>query len=244
MLVCQWTVTTTIFVQVSALAQNIMEVSFMDAIKHSANVVGDVLLAGVEGLSKGDHGFVMNCINLASRGADSLYNSDTQPGQWIDYFTDIFWKYGWRPDNYYDKPIVEYVHPQFSGSVKQAWLKVASPVLDQKKVLQVENGLAKFESDASLLQRTVGASGKIFDLKISPVSYCENGDLELLNTHVRFIKSSLSTNYLFWRVSQKLTQLDIRARRVVISRRVMDARRNEVEKAVKALAVNLIDYEL
>ncbi|MHC8331076.1 hypothetical protein [Pseudomonas sp. LB3P25] len=216
----------------------------MDVIKHSANVVGNILLVGVEGLSKGDHDFLMNCIYLASTGADSLYNSDTQPGQWIDYFTDIFWKYGWRPDNYADKPVVEYVQPQFSGNVQQAWLKVASPVLDQKKVVQVEKGLEKFESHASLLQRTFGASGKIFDLKISPVSYCENGDLELLNTHVRFIKSSLNTGYLFWMVTQKLTQLDIRARRVVISRRVMDARRNEVEKAVEALAAKLIDYEL
>ncbi|WP_085582738.1 MULTISPECIES: hypothetical protein [unclassified Pseudomonas] len=207
---------------------------------HEATLVGDVLLTGVRGQPMADYGFARDCTYLAKREADRVYNSSTQPGRWIDYCADLLWSHGWNRD----QPSVEYVQPQFSGSVKQAWIRVATALLSRAQVAGVEAGLTSLERRADLLEATKGLSGKAFDLKIVPVSYNAAGDMELVVTHVRFIKSSLNTRYLFWDISQAMTQLDIRARRVVISRRVMEARRPSVAKAMEKLSFGFKDYEL
>ena len=68
--------------------------------------------------------------------------------------------------------------------------------------------------------------------------------MELIVTNTRFIKSSLNTGYFFWNVSQVMTQLDVLARKVVISRRVLDARRASVIKALEGIKFNFEDYPL
>lgn len=207
---------------------------------HHSTLVGDILLTGLQGQSKDDYDFALNCTYLAKKQADSTYNSETQPGRWIDYYADVLWSHGWNRD----QPAVEYVQPQFSGSVQQAWMSVANFLLTREQVAGVDVGLAALEQRVDLLEKTKGISGKAFDLKIVPVSYNAAGDLELVITHVRFIKLSLNTRYLFWDISQAMNQLDIRARRVVISRRVMEARRTSVEKAIENMSFNFEDYEL
>ncbi|MBV4476224.1 hypothetical protein KVQ74_18770 [Pseudomonas sp. COW3] len=209
-------------------------------LSHRATLVGDILLTGLQGQPRDDYRFALNCTYLAKQQADSTYNSETQPGRWIDYYADVLWSHGWNRD----QPPVEYVQPQFSGSVKQAWMRVATHLLAPEQVAGVESGLATLEQRVELLEKTKGISGKAFDLKIVPVSYNAAGDMELVVTHVRFIKSSLNTRYLFWDVSQAMNQLDIRARRVLISRRVLEARRAGVEKALQNLSFNFADYEL
>ncbi len=211
-----------------------------DAFNHHATLVSDILLTSIQRQPKEDYDFALSCTYLAKKQADSIYNSATQPGRWIDYYADVLWSHGWNRD----QPPVEYVQTQFSGSVKQAWLKAASSLLTREQVAGAETGLTKLEQRIDLLEKTKGISAKAFDLKIVPVSYTADGDMELLITHVRFIKSSMNTHYLFWEISQAMTQLDIRARRVVISRRVMDARRTSVEKALKSTSFNFEDYEL
>ncbi|HJR27449.1 MAG TPA: hypothetical protein VJ889_01920 [Pseudomonas sp.] len=211
-----------------------------DVIKHGATLMGDIVLTGIQAQPVEDYNFALSCSYLAKKQADSVYDSDTQPGRWIDYYADVLWSHGWNRD----QPSIEYVKPQFSGSVKEAWLKLASPLLSVEHITGVEAGLAALEERADLLEKTTGISGKAFDVKIVPISYNANGDLEMVISTIRFIKSSVNTSYLFWKISQVMTQLDIRARRVVISRRVMDARRPSVEKAIKGVSFNFKDYEL
>jgi len=207
---------------------------------HQATLVGDILLTGLQGQSRMDYDFALNCTYLAKKQADSTYSSETQPGRWIDYYADVLWSHGWNRD----QPGVEYVQPQFSGSVQQAWMRVATSLLDQEQVSGVQAGLATLEQRVDLLEKTKGLSGKAFDLKIVPARYNPAGDMELVVTHVRFLKSSLNTRYVFWDISQTMNQLDIRARRLVISRRVLEARRASVEKAIKNMSFNFEDHEL
>ncbi|PZW99029.1 hypothetical protein DFS28_10387 [Pseudomonas sp. 478] len=220
-----------------------MELRDMDMtgdIKHDATLVGDILLTGVQGQSHEDYQFALNCTYLAQRQADITYNSATEPGRWTDYYTDVLWSHGWNRDH----PPIEHVQTQFDGSVRQIWSKLASPLLSREQVNGVSLGLATLEKDVELLKKAKGVSGKIFDFKIMPISYNVNGDMELVVSNIRFIKSSMNTGYLFWEVSQVMNQLDVLARKVVISRRVMDARRSSVEKALEGIKFNFENYEL
>lgn len=212
----------------------------MDDIKHNATLVGDILLTGSRGQSHEDYQFALNCTYLAQLQADLTYNSATQPGRWTDYFTDVLWSHGWNRDY---QPI-EHVQTQFKGSVRQVWSQLASTLLSAEQLTGVDRGLAALEGDVELLKKIKGLSGKAFDFKIMPISYNTNGDLELVVSNTRFIKSSLNTGYFFWNISQVMTQLDVLARKVVISRRVMDARRASVAKAVEGLKFNFEDYPL
>ncbi|MGP6423238.1 hypothetical protein [Pseudomonas pharyngis] len=212
----------------------------MDDIKHNATLVGDILLTGSRGQTHEDYQFALNCTYLAQRQADMTYNSATQPGRWTDYFTDVLWSHGWSR-NY--QPI-EHVQTQFRGSVREVWSRLASPLLSAEQVAGVDRGLVALEGDVELLKKVKGLSGKVFDFKIMPINYNANGDMELIVTNTRFIKSSLNTGYFFWNVSQVMTQLDVLARKVVISRRVLDARRASVIKALEGIKFNFEDYPL
>lgn len=215
-------------------------VIIMNDVKHNATLVGDILLTGIQGQSREDYQFALNCTYLAQRQADATYKSTTEPGRWSDYFTDVLWSHGWNRDY---QPI-EHVKPQFKGSVRQLWSQVASPLLSRDQVGGVDRGLVALENDVELLKKVKGLSGKLFDFKIMPISYNADGDMELVVTNIRFIKSSMNTRYFFWDISQVMTQLDVMARKVVISRRVMDARRLRVQKALEGVKFDFEDYEL
>lgn len=207
---------------------------------HHATLVGDILLTGVGGQSKEDYDFALNCTYIAKKEADKQYNSNTQPGPWIDYFADLLYSYFWKKD----EMDIEYVQPNFSGTVGEVWMKLARPWLSPEQVSGVNSGLSSLEAEVDLLKTIRGLSGKAFDFKLIPVSYNANGDMELVITNVRFIKSTLTTSYLFWKVHQPMSQLDIRARRVSMSRRVIEVRRPLVEKAIKEMSFDFAHYEI
>ncbi|WP_445179931.1 hypothetical protein [Pseudomonas sp. McL0111] len=207
---------------------------------HNATLVGDVLLVWVQEQLYEDYQFVLNCTCLAQHHADITYNSETQPGRWTDFFTDVLWSHGWSRDY----PPIEYVQAQFRGSVRDIWSTLASPLLTREQIDGVSLGLKALENDADLLRKIKGVSGKAFDFKIMPVSYNAKGDLEVVVTNVRFMKMSMNTEYFFWDISQAMNQLDVLARKVVISRRVMDARQSSVKAALKDVLFSFDDIEL
>ena len=222
-----------------------MKETFMDnvlagsVIEHDALMMNNVLLIGIADQTVVDNSFVKNCIYLAQHGADKVAKSERQPGPWFDHYAGMFWSMDWT----LAEP-VEYIKPQFSGSLKQAWLNVARPYLSSAQIAQVEAVLGKLESDGKLLTKMAGLSGKIVSFNIVPVSYKLNGNLEIVVSHVRFIKSGITTPFLFWTIDQSLSQLDIRIRRLEIKRRDMDAIRQRVEQATQALALEFSEYEL
>ncbi|VVQ31562.1 hypothetical protein PS943_02408 [Pseudomonas fluorescens] len=222
-----------------------MKETYMDnvlaesVIEHDALMMNNVLLTGIAGQTIADNDFVKNCLYLALHGANKVARSETQPGPWFDHCAGMFWSMDWT----LAEP-VEYIKPQFSGSLKQAWLNVARPYLSSAQVDQVGAVLGKLERDGKLLAKMAGLSGKIVGFNIVPVSYKPNGDLEMVVSHVRLIKLGITAPYLFWTIDQSLSQLDIRIRRLEIKRRDMDAIRQSVEDATRALALELSEYEL
>lgn len=214
--------------------------SVLTVSSHQSTLLGNILLTGIERLRTSDYQFALNCSHLALQQADYIYNSKTSPGRWIDYYADILWSHGWNRD----QPAVEYVKPQFSGSLRQAWSSVATGILPPEQVTGVGVGLVNLEKHVDLLQKMRGVSDEVFDLKIVPVSYNADGEMEMVISHVRFIKSSLNTQFLFWDISQAMTQLDIRARRVVISPRVIEGRRSSVEAALRKQSTKIEHYTI
>jgi len=205
-----------------------------------AVAVNNMLFTGLEGRAEADNRFVKNCIYLAQIKADKLYNSSTQPAQWFDHFAGILWSFGW---NLEEQP-VELVQKQFSGSVQEAWRRLAAPLLSRAQLAQVEAGLAALEKDAVLLKKFTPLSGKTFASHILPVSQNDRGELIVVLSHIRFIKSVLNTNYLFWQIHQPMSQLDIRARKLVIKRRALDANREIVDQAISDSVADFEEFEL
>lgn len=208
--------------------------------QNNAVAVNNMLFVGLEGRAEADNRFVRNCIYLAQIKADSLYNSSTQPAQWFDHFAGIFWSAGWSVE---EKPAV-LVQQEFSGSVQAAWRRLTTPLLGRVQLAQVEAGLAALEKDVALLQKFTALSGKTFTSHIVPVSQNASGELVVVISHIRFFKLVLSTNYLFWQVHQPMSQLDIRARRMVIKRRAIDENREVVDQAIRKSVADLEEVEL
>ncbi|MBT9265870.1 hypothetical protein KKQ10_13360 [Pseudomonas sp. MG-9] len=208
--------------------------------QHDAVAVNNMLFTGLAGRAEADNAFVKNCICLAQLKADSAFDSNTRPAEWFDYFAGILWSFGWS----LDEPPRVLVQPDFSGSVQEAWRRLAAPLLTRTQLTQVEAGLRALESDAVLLQQFSGLGGKTFKSHILPVSQDASGDWVVVLSHIRFIKLVLNTNYLFWQVHQPMSQLDIRARKILIRRRAMDANRAGVEQAIREVAFKFEEYEL
>ncbi|WP_025111776.1 hypothetical protein [Pseudomonas sp. H1h] len=212
----------------------------MEAGSWHAVVMNDTLVTGFEKQAVVDRNFFNNCIFLASFKANKLYDSDKNPGEWFDYYVGVLWSYGWS----FDEEPVEFVQPQFSGSVQQAWMMSAARLVTRSQLAQVEAAHAALEKDALLLAKFAGSSVKTHKSHIVPVRYGANGELVVVLSQIRFIKSVMRTTYLFWQIHQPMSQLDIRARRLVINRRAMDANRERLALAIRDIPFKLEEHEL
>ncbi|NHW99831.1 hypothetical protein [Pseudomonas koreensis] len=208
--------------------------------QNNAVAVNNMLFVGLEGRAEADNRFVRNCIYLAQIAADSRCDSSLQPAEWFDYFVGGLWSCDWKQE---EKPVV-LVQEAFSGSVQEAWRRSTAPLLASVQLAQVEAGLAALEKDVALLQKFTALSGKAFTSHIVPVSQNANGELVVVFSQIRFFKLVLSTNYLFWQVHQPMSQLDIRARRMVINRRDIDKNRDVVDQAIRESVADLEEVEL
>lgn len=212
----------------------------MDSIKNvkgTAKVVNNAVICSAPGPSKEERDFVKSCLLLAQREASQNYSEEAQIGRWFDYFADMMWKHGWSLDS----DAVELVKPSYSGNIQSMWSAAVSELASGPQIAEVERVIALVEQDARLFSAFAEPSGKMVRFALVPMGYNSNGDLEVVISHVRIIKSTLSTTYLFWRVHQHTSQLDIRGRRLVIKRRVADARRKSVEDAVLSIPFTEFD---
>ncbi|MBV4486476.1 hypothetical protein HU727_012820 [Pseudomonas sp. SWRI153] len=214
--------------------------SSSNAVTSHAVGMGNVLFANVEGQPADDMRFFMNCIYIALDKADKTYSSDKKPGPWFDHFVGMLWSMGWTAEG----ESIERVEEDFSGSVQKAWRSSVAPLLTRAQLLQVEASLARLESDVALLNKFVGLSGKTFNSHIVPVSYNRRGEIEIVISHVRLIKSVLTTNVLFWQVHQPQSQLDVRACKLVITRRALNANQTIVEQAIGEVSLEIEEYEI
>ncbi|RON41477.1 hypothetical protein BK666_24435 [Pseudomonas frederiksbergensis] len=203
----------------------------------TAKVVNTAVICSAPGPTKEEREFVKNCLLLAQREADQTYSEEKQIGRWFDYFADMMWKHGWSLDS----DAVELVKPSYSGNIQNMWSEAVSDLASGPQIEEVERVIALVEQDARLFSAFAEPSGKMVRFELVPMGYNSKGDLEVVISHVRIIKSTMSTTYLFWRVHQHTSQLDIRGRRLVIKRRVADARRKSVEDAVRGITFTEFD---
>lgn len=211
-----------------------------NVVSNQAVLMNNVLFSGVGGQPVDDMIFFKNCIYIALHRADEAYDSHKKPEPWFDHFVGTLWSIGWTCEG----DPVKQIEPAFTGSVLQHWRKSAGRLVTRTQFSQVEASLAALEKDVLLLQKFSGLSGKTFSSHILPISYNRQGQMVVVLSHIRFIQSVLSTDYLFWQVHQPTSQLDVRARKLVISRRVMNDQRAIVEQTLREIASRFEEYEL
>lgn len=205
-----------------------------------AVVLNDVIVTGRESQTLTNRQFVNSCIYLAIYEADKRYNSDRQPSEWFDRFVGTFWSTGWGLE---DEP-VDIVMPQFSGSVQRIWKESAGRLLTHSQTVQVDAAMASIEKDALLLKKFVSLEGRIYKSQIVPMRSNSLGGLEIVLSQIRLLKSVFSPTFLFWQIHQPMSQLDLRARKLVIKRRDIEASQAVVEKAIREIPYKLEEYPI
>ncbi|MHA3737989.1 hypothetical protein ACXR0M_20270 [Pseudomonas sp. Eth.TT006] len=214
--------------------------SNLSAVNSAAIVASNVLFTGIEDKRQADSEFVKNCTYLALQRADTTYNSFTHPQAWFELLYGTFWSFGWEVD---EQPVTV-IKEDFSGSVQQVWRQATARILSRAQLAQVDAALAAIEKDVTLLEQFTKLGGKVYQSNILPISYTASGELAVVLGNVRFIKLVLGTKFLFWDIHQPMSQLDIRAVKLVIRRRVMDANRSAVDQAMAGLATRFEEFEL
>lgn len=199
-----------------------------DGVRDAAVIMNNTLLAGRETVMHADREFINNCLYLAEYEANKRFDGNVQVRGWHEHYVGVFWRHGWT----FEQDPVGMVQRQFSGSVQQAWMNSAGRLVTLAQRSHVEAALAALEANAQLLKKFTALEGNIHKSHIVPMRYDARGDLSVVLSSVTLRKLVLTTTYLFWKVHQPLSQLDIHARKLVISRRNMDAHRASVEEAI------------
>lgn len=203
----------------------------MESVRDAAVIMNNTLLAGREAVMQADREFVNNCLYLAEYEANKRFDGTVRIREWYEVYIGVFWRYGWI----FEGNPVAMVERQFSGSVQQAWMNSVGRLVTIAQRADVEAALAALEESGQLLKKFTALGGNIHKSLIVPMRYDARGDLTVVLSSVTLRKSVLTTTYLFWKIHQPLSQLDIHANKLVISRRTMDAHRASVEAAIRQI---------
>ncbi|PTT24511.1 hypothetical protein [Pseudomonas sp. HMWF021] len=197
----------------------------------SASMVQSNVMSFFAGLSKDDKLFVKDSIKYAEAQADARTNRKRHPADWFGYYTGGLWSIGWVPEG----DPVEKIDKQYRGSLMDAWVAVMKSNLSAARLKASLEAASMIESHPDTSEIFNGSIRKDGDMRVLPIAITDDKRIELWVSDMRLIVSSWSTDYLFWKVQQTLSQLDIRARRFTIGRRDMDAKRAELRQAVEQL---------
>ncbi|MFJ2712078.1 hypothetical protein ACIOZM_14475 [Pseudomonas sp. NPDC087346] len=191
-------------------------------------VMGSSVMTFFDGLSRQDKQFVKDSIGLAEYQADLLYDRKRDPGNWFEYYTGALWSVGWSLEH--DAKVI--VDRDFSGDVLDTWATALSLEVSRATVKKVTETFQLLEGSAEGVELLTGSARKWGDFRFLPVQYNMHKELEIVLSNVRLLSLEWNSSYLFWKVRYSQSQLDMHARRFVITPRQMDMHRSKLSAAV------------
>lgn len=204
----------------------------------SASVImGSNLLKFLSGVARQDQRFIKDSMRLAEYRADQRFDRKKSSSDWFEYYSGVLWSVGWSLEH---APVIV-VDKNFTGDVLEAWAKSVSKQLSKATVASMRETFQLAEDSTAGTEMLTDSLRKFGDFRFSPARYNFHKELEIVVSNVRLIDSSWSSNYLFWKILQTRSQLDIQSRRFVTSLREMDKYRDSLIAAVREMRVREID---
>lgn len=199
------------------------------ALQDGASVLGNSLLGMSAKLSSQEKQFVKNSVRYAQARANKKYNSVKQAASWFEYYSGVLWSIGWG----LDRPLVEVIDREFSGSVTGAYLDVMSRKVGRNKTATLANALTMLGNDEVLQGAFAARVRESGELEILPAELNPDGTLGIFLSHVRLLKLNWSAG--FWSVGHSMAQLDIRVREFTIRQRDIENNRQVLQDALDEL---------
>lgn len=204
----------------------------------SASVImGSNLLKFLSGVARQDQRFIKDSMRLAEYRADQRFDRKKSSSDWFEYYSGVLWSVGWSLEH---APVIV-VDKNFTGDVLEAWAKSLSKQLSKATVASMRETFQLAEDSTAGTEMLTDSLRKFGDFRFSPAQYNFHKELEIVVSNVRLIDSSWSSNYLFWKILQTRSQLDIQSRRFVTSLREMDKYRDSLIAAVREMRVREIE---
>lgn len=200
-------------------------------------VMGGNLLKFLSGVTRQDQRFIKDSMRLAEYRADQRFNRKKSSSDWFEYYSGVLWSVGWSLEH---APVIV-VDKNFTGDLLEAWAKSLSKQLSKATVTSMREAFQLAENNTAGTEMLTDGLRKFGDIRFSPAQYNFHKELEIVISNVRLIDSSWSSNYVFWKILQTRSQLDIQSRRFVTSLREMDKNRDSLTAAVREIRVREIE---
>lgn len=194
-------------------------------------VMGSNVMTFFDGVAGQDKQFVKDSICLAEYQADLACDRKRDPGKWFEQYTGKLWAVGWSLEH--SAKII--VDRDFSGDVLGTWATALSQELSRATVKKVKETFQLLEGNTEGIELLTGNTRKWGDFRFMPVQYNMHKELEIVLSNVRLLSVEWNSFYLFWKVRYSQSQLDMHARKFVITPRQMDAHRSKLRAAVAEL---------
>jgi hypothetical protein len=203
----------------------------------SSTVLGSNLLAFFPGLSRRDKQYIKDSMRWAQFKADLRHDRKREPAQWFEFYSGWLWSVGWGLEH---EPVI-IVDENFSGDLLRSWAKSLSGLVSRAKLKQVQETFQLLEHNVAGLDLLTESARQWGDFRFLPAQYNRHGELEIVISNVRLLSANWVSTYLFWDVEYSKSQLDIQARRFVITPRQMDKYRADLSEAVREMRIKEIE---
>ncbi|AXI59544.1 hypothetical protein DLD99_03360 [Pseudomonas kribbensis] len=197
----------------------------------SSSVLNSNLLAFFAGLSRQDKQYVKDSMRWAEYQADLRSDRKRTPVTWFEFYSGVLWSVGWGLEQ--DPVIV--VDKHFSGGLLDSWASSLSTLLSREKIRRMRETFQLLEYHPAGMELFAQSTREWGDFRFFPAQYNRHSELEIVISNVRLLSSNWASKYLFWDLEYAKSQLDIQARRFVITPRAMDKYRANLTEAVKDL---------
>jgi hypothetical protein len=209
--------------------------------ERGAAIVGNSLVPYVAGMSRQDKRDVNYSSRLARWGADSKYDRQTQSADWFLYYAGVLKMLGWVPSG---DAITEVHHPNFSGSVVEAYLRTISGVGTIAVAQVTHSAVNALRADKPALRSFSLESVAGDDFQIMPVEYDSQQRLKMTVNHFRLSSTFKTEEFLFFKWQERSAKLVQSYGRFLLDRAIFEQNRAFLERRIKEIAISVFDLNL
>jgi hypothetical protein len=203
-----------------------------------AAVVGNGLVTFMAGFSKSEKRDVKYSIRLARWAADSKYDFGTQLNDWFLHFAATLKFLGWEPSG---DAITEIYHPNFYGSVAQAYLTHVISQGSPTQVTVTQSAFDALQADKVALSGFFSESEGV-NFQILPLERGPQQRLKLTVNNFRLFSGPVKENFLFFEWEEQVTKLIQHCGRFLLDRTVFEQRREFLERRISEITFS--EFEL
>jgi hypothetical protein len=184
---------------------------------------------------------VTKSCQLAKWDADRRYDSRIYPGEWFLRYSAVLKFLGWLPSG---DEITEVHHPDFSGSITQAYLKWIAGVGGDSMMDVTADMLKALKADATALGSFSTNSLRGEDFRIMSAERDRQGYLRIVANHFRLLSSVKRTEFIFWEWEERTATLLQNFGRFRLDVQTFEQNREFLERRIEEINMSYIELTI